>query len=310
MDPNEFFKLTNDSGIYYLRNKLNGKYYIGQADKLRKRLRHHVSNVNTNRYDNPIYRALRKYGWENFEWGILEIFTDELYEDRKKKLDEAEIFYIKKYNSYGATGYNQTHGGDGGIEGYKFTQQQKDQVSKNSTKTSHDGRNKIYYYDIETKEYGEELALSDFNKKIGITTRHLETLLIKNRYIVARTKEKLEEKIEKYNSRVRTGINSKRRIIRNPGMFTSKLTEEMIEDIKNDIRAKDFCVKYSVCRKTYHNYKNQIYKELGRSTKRVYQRKFTMEEYKEYRKNNTRQETAEHFDISVDYTYDCDRKMK
>lgn len=29
MDPNEFFKLTNDSGIYYLRNKLNGKYYIG-----------------------------------------------------------------------------------------------------------------------------------------------------------------------------------------------------------------------------------------------------------------------------------------
>ena len=153
-------------------------------------------------------------------------------------------------------------------------------MSKNSIKTSHDGRNKIYYYDIETKEYGEELALSDFNKKIGITTRHLETLLIKNRYIVARTKEKLEEKIEKYNSRVQTGINSKRRIIRNPGMFTSKLTEEMIEDIKNDIRAKDFCAKYSVCRKTYHNYKNQIYKELGRSTKRVYQRKFTMEEYK------------------------------
>ena len=84
-------------------------------------MRHHVSNVNTNRYDNPIYRALRKYGWENFEWGILETFTDELYEDRKKKLDEAEIFYIKKYNSYGATGYNQTRGGDGGIEGYKFT---------------------------------------------------------------------------------------------------------------------------------------------------------------------------------------------
>ena len=172
-------------------------------------------------------------------------------------------------------------------------------MSKNSTKTSHDGRNKIYYYDIETKEYGEELALSDFNKKIGITTRHLETLLFKNRYIVARTKEKLEEKIEEYNNRTR-----------NPGMFATKLTEEMIEDIKNDIRAKDFCVKYSVCRKTYHNYKNQIYKELGRSTKRVYQRKFTMEEYKEYRQNHTRQETAEHFDISVDYTYDCDRKMK
>lgn len=165
MNPDELFKAPNCSGVYYFRNKLNGKYYVGQADKLRKRLRHHVSNVKCNRYDNPIYRAIRKYGWENFEWGILKMFKDGTLEERKKKLDESEEKYINLYKSYGSTGYNQTRGGDGGIKGYKYTEEQRNHVSENSKKVSRDGRYVIYYYDVETKTYGQELTLKDFNDK-------------------------------------------------------------------------------------------------------------------------------------------------
>ena len=39
----------------------------------------------------------------------------------KSDLDVLEVLYIETYNSYGKTGYNQTKGGDGGILGYKFT---------------------------------------------------------------------------------------------------------------------------------------------------------------------------------------------
>lgn len=54
----------------------------------------------------PIYRAIRKYGVENFYYEILE---DDI---PLNQLDEKEIYYIEKYNSY-KKGYNSTKGGDG-----------------------------------------------------------------------------------------------------------------------------------------------------------------------------------------------------
>lgn len=148
MTTDELLLAPKKPGIYYFRNKLNNKYYIGQAEDLRRRLRKHVSNFNLNKYDNPIYRAIRKYGWENFEWGLLEVYEEGYSEKVDKKLDEAEERYIKQYNSYGKTGYNQTLGGDGGIKGYKYTEEQRQRTSENSKVVSRDGRNKIYYFDV------------------------------------------------------------------------------------------------------------------------------------------------------------------
>ena len=48
--------------------------------------------------------AILKYGWENFEYIILETTTFKL-------ADEREIFYIKKYDSF-KNGYNLTTGGN------------------------------------------------------------------------------------------------------------------------------------------------------------------------------------------------------
>ena len=51
------------------------------------------------------YNAVRKYGWENFVYGIVGEFDYLL-------LNEKEIYYIDFYNTY-HNGYNMTFGGDG-----------------------------------------------------------------------------------------------------------------------------------------------------------------------------------------------------
>lgn len=135
-------------GIYKWENRINHKCYIGQSIDLNKRLAHHFSNIKNDRYDNPLYRAIKKYGLENFDVTIIEVL--EASDDLKSKLDEREVYYIQKYNSYGKNGYNQTLGGDGGILGYKFTKEQRELVSKNSTKVAEEKNRRVYMYNIRT----------------------------------------------------------------------------------------------------------------------------------------------------------------
>ena len=50
------------------------------------------------------------------------------------KMDEDEKYYIEKYNSY-SNGYNCTLGGDGGVLGYKMTDEQKEKIRRNQQKS-------------------------------------------------------------------------------------------------------------------------------------------------------------------------------
>ena len=300
MTTDELFKAPKLPGIYYFRNKLNGKYYIGQAQDLRRRLRKHVSNFNNNRYDNPIYRAIGKYGWENFEWGILEIFDEGFSKEVDKKLDEAEIKYIKEFNSYGSTGYNQTLGGDGGIKGYKFTEEQRKRTSETlRNKSFYNEANKIYYFNIETNEYGEWPTWVDFRRIHNIKTNQLDVTVHNKIYIVARSKEQLEKKIEYYNTEFK---NTKKF----SNTKVKQLSVEQIKDIKNGMKQEEYCEKYSVCRKTYYTHKNIVFP----NKQRTYETKIDLGIYEIYRKEHTREQTAVHFNISIDLTYRYDKRLK
>lgn len=85
--------------IYEIKNKINGKFYIGQ----------HSSNELGSYWGSGklIKRAIEKYGVENFERTILERCFD------KNELNEREKFWIKEKDSINA-GYNLTTGGTGG----------------------------------------------------------------------------------------------------------------------------------------------------------------------------------------------------
>ena len=120
------------AGIYAYRNKINGKYYIGQSVCIRNRLKQHLSRSRNN-YDPNIalHRHWKKYGLVNFELIILESFIPDMpQEELIKRLDDLEKHYIERYNSYGSTGYNCTYGGDYGVVGYKHKEEVKQRLSK------------------------------------------------------------------------------------------------------------------------------------------------------------------------------------
>lgn len=186
-------------------------------------------------------------------------------------------------------------------------------------KSNHNGRNKIYYYDLYTNEYGSELTLSDFNKKFKVYTRHLNILIIGKRYVIARTKEDLEKKLQKIKERAyknNSNINNhrndkkeKRIIAHSMKRIQNNITDEMAVDLKNNISWEAFCEKYNVCRKTYFNYRKVVFGEIGKDTKRVYKRRVNLDLYKKYRQNHTRKECAKRFGITIDHTYECDKKV-
>jgi group I intron endonuclease len=92
--------------IYLIRNRLNGKGYVGQTTE-----QNFKSRMSYHRYEakdgNPIYlyKAIRKYGWHSFETTIIE-HTD--------FPDEREVYWIKELNTLAPNGYNLTTGGKRG----------------------------------------------------------------------------------------------------------------------------------------------------------------------------------------------------
>ena len=95
--------------IYLITNKINTKKYVGKtAQSIEKRWREHISDSKKERCEiRPLYRAIRKYGVENFSIELIE-------ECNPKALPEREQYWIEYYNTY-KDGYNATLGGDGTI---------------------------------------------------------------------------------------------------------------------------------------------------------------------------------------------------
>ena len=94
--------------IYKITNRVNGKVYIGQTIKQpQERFTEHKYIANHPQFDHKskIHAALRKYGFENF-------VIETIQECEKEELNELEIYWIQKYDSY-RNGYNNTVGGCG-----------------------------------------------------------------------------------------------------------------------------------------------------------------------------------------------------
>lgn len=91
--------------IYKITNKLNGKLYIGQTSRtVEERWKEHQRDCARREFEiRPLYRAINKYGIDNFSIETIEE-TD--------NPNEREKFWIEYYDSF-KNGYNATLGGDG-----------------------------------------------------------------------------------------------------------------------------------------------------------------------------------------------------
>lgn len=144
----------NKCGIYKITNKINNKSYIGQSVNIPRRVRIHFWLKNN---DKPLYRAIEKYGQENFVIEILEYCS-------KDNLNEKEIYYINHYNTLVPSGYNLTTGGE--------SSKQVSDETKQKMKTSHAdyNGNKNPFFGKQHSELTKQ-KLKDCQKGISIEDR-------------------------------------------------------------------------------------------------------------------------------------------
>jgi len=88
-------------GIYKIRNKLNGKIYVGSSKELPSRWKHHVNSLKRgDHHSRHLQRAWNKYGEQWFEFEIIE-YTEE------STLVEREQFYFDTLKPWDhSIGYN------------------------------------------------------------------------------------------------------------------------------------------------------------------------------------------------------------
>lgn len=93
--------------IYMIKNLVNGKCYIGKAGYgTKSRVSTHICNSRDGSHL-PIHRAMRKYGWNNFEVTTLYEGVDDL------ELNAVEKAAIATHRTLVPFGYNVSLGGDG-----------------------------------------------------------------------------------------------------------------------------------------------------------------------------------------------------
>lgn len=120
-------------GIYKYTSPSN-KCYIGQSVNINQRINEHK---NFKKYKNPkFYNAIRKYGWNNFKFEIVE-------QCKPEELNNREIYWISFYDSFN-NGYNCT---TGGLSNYKRSEETKEKLRKIFTGVYNGDQNIEFYID-------------------------------------------------------------------------------------------------------------------------------------------------------------------
>lgn len=117
--------------IYAVKNKINGKYYIGQTFRtLEQRKREHLTE---GQYHSVFHLAIDKYGPENFEWQIIDESDDQ---DTLNLLERLHIYRYESLVSH--WGYNLKDGGSNG----KYSTESKLKMSMAQTGKQHSKKTK------------------------------------------------------------------------------------------------------------------------------------------------------------------------
>lgn len=140
--------------IYKITNTITGKVYIGFDSDYPNRIRIHKSASKSG--NTKFYRAVRKYGWEQFK-------HEAIYQswNRDNTLNVMETYFISEYDSYN-NGYNSTRGGDGCF-GLLLSEEAKHKISLgNKQKPKQDKKwiEKRIYAGLETRAKNKELGKS------------------------------------------------------------------------------------------------------------------------------------------------------
>ena len=90
-------------GIYCIYHIASSKCYVGQSTNIKNRWKYHKYS-NSKSYINS---AIKKHGYDNFSFQILELCETEILDDR-------EMYWIAALDCIVPNGYNLTCGGEAG----------------------------------------------------------------------------------------------------------------------------------------------------------------------------------------------------
>ena len=97
------------SGIYVIQNNINQKKYVGKALDIYRRIKAHVTALNTKdvNENRHLINSWHKYGRENFSYYVIEYIFDENKDILENKLKERELYWIENLDTLNREkGYN------------------------------------------------------------------------------------------------------------------------------------------------------------------------------------------------------------
>lgn len=123
--------------IYLAVNNINGKVYVGQTIlSLNERIGDHRRKSNIHNSKSYFHSAIRKYGFDSFQWLIIDKAAN------RNELNNKEMFWIKYYNSSNKKyGYNLENGG--GNKSPNIETRKKISMSQKGIKRSEEFKKKI-----------------------------------------------------------------------------------------------------------------------------------------------------------------------
>lgn len=172
--------MDNNFTVYKITNSINSKCYIGITSR-KPEIRWNNGKGYSDVKENHFYRAIQKYGWNNFTHEIL--FENLSKEEACKK----EIELIAKYKSNNPEfGYNLSLGGESGSYGYKHTQEQNNAKSLRQLGKKHKPH---------TEETKQKISKSKMGKKVPHSFEHQQKIIQANTG-KKRTAEQIQRMIE------------------------------------------------------------------------------------------------------------------
>lgn len=158
------------SGIYQIKNLINGKLYIGSALYIKKRWSTHIKRLKENIHHSLyLQSSYNKYGIDNFEFSVIELCAPEI-------MIAKEQYYIDKYKTASRVyGYNVCPKA-GSCLGSKHSESA---IAKKKLKTkinSSKADKKVYVF--AHNDHGKvELNKYDFADQFGINRNSLNNLV-------------------------------------------------------------------------------------------------------------------------------------
>ena len=147
--------------IYYAINKHDGKRYVGQTVRsLQQRINSHIATSKLSNGVSHFSRAIKKYGYISFVWGVIDEAVGQ------KDLDEKEKYWIKLYDTMNPeNGYNMIEGGSQ----FRLTPEIRQRIglSNRGRKHSEEAIQKMRISHT-GKSHSEETKKLMHNSKVGI----------------------------------------------------------------------------------------------------------------------------------------------